>query len=416
MTRPHINQFKYFHHLFAFAVALWISFLGLRTFEVIASVESNTVSAHFLSFIAGFWADLFLVVLLVPAMGLLSFLISLFSYRIMEVTTAILGGLTVLFSCLLSFHTIQTKTLLHRFDVTHSGQEWEILSTILGQLRSFPNLVFLALLLTGFIVAYFKISGLNNAKTLVLCVLGIFAFGILPPVQTWFKLQPDVRPIAANKPQYFFKERHSQATFEEEPWKISIFNSTTEEPVKETATKETSSSEKPATTHAKKQQGSVQQAAIAYPGYGQTEEAQKPDLKGFEVVLTQKERNYLYEASLASLSSDDLFYKAKSLAYRGQFFEAESIVKYLITRQGTNADYRLIYGLILSWQRKFNTAEEQLYVGIHLAPHYTELYLALADVHRWKEDKTKAIHILDSATTLVDHPERLYAKKETLEP
>ncbi|MGB0167244.1 MAG: tetratricopeptide repeat protein [Luteibaculum sp.] len=373
------RRFFLSHHLLAFTLGLWLAFLVLRVFEFVSNARLEEINMAFAAFVSGFWLDFGVIVLLSVLCAVVSFVICLVSHRAMEISTGIYGALVIVAAALLSFYASHTGQMLSFYGDSGFG------NSILGALKELgfmANLMLCIVLILVFALTYLRINVLSNGKFIVVLIVLFFMQGFTPNPRTWFELDSNHRVLATNKLFYFFEQRYADPRFYAESQKDS---------------------------QQEKQEASLISGIEVSSGL---EEDFKPVKK--TVYLSDEEQAYLLKENLTSASSGSLFELAKVNAYRQSFFEAESIAKFLVIRQEDNADYRLIYGLILSWQKKFEDAEQQIREGLAISPQYDELYLALADIHYWNNEKTKAIHILDSGITHVVNPDRLYVKKEQL--
>lgn len=95
-------------------------------------------------------------------------------------------------------------------------------------------------------------------------------------------------------------------------------------------------------------------------------------------------------AALAVLSSavlcaqaDDVLVRARELAGAGRRPESLAVLEKRLAQTPGDVDIRLLYGLVLSWDRRFDDARRQLTAVLAAAPDYLDARYALGDVELW---------------------------------
>jgi YaiO family outer membrane protein len=95
---------------------------------------------------------------------------------------------------------------------------------------------------------------------------------------------------------------------------------------------------------------------------------------------------------LPRVKADEVSKQARDLAISGKRAEAIALLKNQLKKYPDDIDARLIYGIVLSWEGKYNEAREQLDRVLETSPTYYDALMALVNVELWS-----------------DHPERVEA-------
>lgn len=149
----------------------------------------------------------------------------------------------------------------------------------------------------------------------------------------------------------------------------------------------------------------------------QTVEENMQEAKKLNAYLTQKNKiipKYLqiynksnYEFSkeeltfikkeIQGLNSDQIFFKARELAFNNQRKEARTLCNYVLNDLPNYADVRTLKGRTLAWDKDYVNAEKELLEVVKRTPYYYDSYLALMDIYWWSNQDNKGIAIAKKA-------------------
>jgi YaiO family outer membrane protein len=88
---------------------------------------------------------------------------------------------------------------------------------------------------------------------------------------------------------------------------------------------------------------------------------------------------------------DDVLVKAREVARSGQRAEALTMLETRLAAAPQDVDARLLYGLVLSWERRYEDARPVLQQVLTQAPEYTDARVALMNVEYWSGRSTEAL-------------------------
>jgi YaiO family outer membrane protein len=94
------------------------------------------------------------------------------------------------------------------------------------------------------------------------------------------------------------------------------------------------------------------------------------------------------------LSSDDILTRARSLSSNKHRPEALELLKTHLVESPNDVDARLLYGLMLSWDGRWDDAREALEGVLQQTPSYTDAALALANVELWSDHPDQADQLI----------------------
>nr|WP_288834117.1 sulfatase-like hydrolase/transferase [uncultured Flavobacterium sp.] len=97
------------------------------------------------------------------------------------------------------------------------------------------------------------------------------------------------------------------------------------------------------------------------------------------------------------LDNDQIFFKARELAFNGQRKEARLLCNYVLNELPNYADVRTLKGRTLAWDKDYINAEKELLEVIKRTPFYYDSYLALMDMYWWTNQDKKGIAIAKKA-------------------
>src|SRR5580704_11932183 len=89
-------------------------------------------------------------------------------------------------------------------------------------------------------------------------------------------------------------------------------------------------------------------------------------------------------------SEDDILTRARTLSSNKHRPEALALLKTHLEESPTDVDARLLYGLMLSWEGRWDDAREALEAVLNQTPAYTDAALALANVELWSDHPEQA--------------------------
>ncbi len=97
------------------------------------------------------------------------------------------------------------------------------------------------------------------------------------------------------------------------------------------------------------------------------------------------------------LTNDQIFFKARDLAFNHQRNEARLLCNYILNDIPNYADVRTLKGRTLAWDKEYKKAETEFLEVIKRTPFYYDSYLALMDVYWWSNEDQKGIAIAKKA-------------------
>ena len=106
------------------------------------------------------------------------------------------------------------------------------------------------------------------------------------------------------------------------------------------------------------------------------------------------------------LNSDQIFFKARDLAFNHQRKEARLLCNYILNTLPNYADVRTLKGRTLAWDKEYKQAETEFLEVIKRTPFYYDSYLAIMDLYWWTDQDKKAIVIAKQAlANQINNPE-----------
>ncbi|MFA9191345.1 sulfatase-like hydrolase/transferase [Flavobacterium sp. FZUC8N2.13] len=110
-----------------------------------------------------------------------------------------------------------------------------------------------------------------------------------------------------------------------------------------------------------------------------------------------KEELAFIKKETAKLNTDQIFFKARDLAFNSQRKEARVLCNYILNELPNYADVRTLKGRTLAWDKDYKNSEKELLEVIKRTPFYYDSYLALMDVYWWTNQDKKGIQIAKQA-------------------
>ena len=114
------------------------------------------------------------------------------------------------------------------------------------------------------------------------------------------------------------------------------------------------------------------------------------------VRFTDKEKDYIAK-NTKGLTYDEVFFKARELAFNKKRKEARILLKYILNELPNYADARTLKARTLAWDGDYKDAEAELVSVIQRSPYYTDAYAALFDVFWWSNQDDKAVALYKKA-------------------
>ena len=81
--------------------------------------------------------------------------------------------------------------------------------------------------------------------------------------------------------------------------------------------------------------------------------------------------------------SENVIHRARKLALNGERESALQLLDRYLQKRGNDADARLLYGTVISWQKRYPEAREQLEAVLAEHPRYHDAFAALINVELW---------------------------------
>ncbi|MGC4022333.1 MAG: sulfatase-like hydrolase/transferase [Cyclobacteriaceae bacterium] len=100
-------------------------------------------------------------------------------------------------------------------------------------------------------------------------------------------------------------------------------------------------------------------------------------------VFAPDESKYITGNRLSELKPDDLFFKARQLAFDKAYKESSIVSRFLLNKSPNYHDARVLLGRVFAWQSKYDTARYFLNQVLTRNPKYADAYNALADIEYW---------------------------------
>jgi len=93
----------------------------------------------------------------------------------------------------------------------------------------------------------------------------------------------------------------------------------------------------------------------------------------------------------AAAGQDDVLVKARAAAASGHRADALTMLEARLAETPRDGDARLLYGLVLSWEGRYDEARRVLQQVLTQAPGYTDARVALMNVEYWSGHSTEAL-------------------------
>lgn len=110
-----------------------------------------------------------------------------------------------------------------------------------------------------------------------------------------------------------------------------------------------------------------------------------------------KEEMVIIRKETKGLNEDQMFFRARDLAFNSQRKEARLICDYILNELPNYSDVRTLKGRTLAWDKDYKNAEKELLEVVKRTPYYYDSYLALMDIYWWSNQDKKGIAIAKQA-------------------
>jgi thioredoxin-like negative regulator of GroEL len=99
---------------------------------------------------------------------------------------------------------------------------------------------------------------------------------------------------------------------------------------------------------------------------------------------------FILLAAVGAAAQDDVLAKAREAARSGHRTEALTMLESHLAQSPRDVDARLLYGLVLSWEGRYDEARPVLQQVLAQAPTYTDARVALMNVEYWSGHSAEA--------------------------
>ncbi|HJW73414.1 MAG TPA: YaiO family outer membrane beta-barrel protein [Geothrix sp.] len=112
---------------------------------------------------------------------------------------------------------------------------------------------------------------------------------------------------------------------------------------------------------------------------------------------------------------DDLFARARKLAFSGKRLEAIGLCREALKRSPGYQDIRILLGRILAWESRYDEGREELQKVLRAQPDYLDGRVALVDLELWSDHPGTALNLCDEGLALRPaQPPLLFRKARAL--
>ncbi len=132
-------------------------------------------------------------------------------------------------------------------------------------------------------------------------------------------------------------------------------------------------------------------------------------------TLTEKEIKFLKANNYHSLGVDDQFYKARDLAFAGNYDNARVLLKNVLNGSPNYSDVRILMARTYMWQGKYEVARKELKEAIRRSPTYYDCYVAIIDCELYAEQKDSAKYWYDEGLKTADNTVPIKEKQKSIQ-
>jgi YaiO family outer membrane protein len=97
----------------------------------------------------------------------------------------------------------------------------------------------------------------------------------------------------------------------------------------------------------------------------------------------RKEKDQGEEKKQEKIDLDDLFKKARTIAFQGNHSEARDICKNILEKEPGYHEVRVFLGRLHAWDQEYDSARKELQKVLREKPNYIDALIALIDVEYW---------------------------------
>ncbi|MDD8018310.1 MAG: sulfatase-like hydrolase/transferase [Bacteroidota bacterium] len=132
-------------------------------------------------------------------------------------------------------------------------------------------------------------------------------------------------------------------------------------------------------------------------------------------VETINDDSIFQSLNVQHLSTDQLFERARRLAFEGKFIEARVVCRNLLAVSPKYHDVRTLYGRTFAWGHDYDNARKQFQEVIRSAPEYADAYFGLAQIDYWSSNNDTALASINVALKLMPNVvDRMLLKSKIL--
>src|SRR6476660_3191913 len=99
---------------------------------------------------------------------------------------------------------------------------------------------------------------------------------------------------------------------------------------------------------------------------------------------------FLLSQLLMRANAEEVFKQARDLAVAGKRTEALELLKTHLEEHPSDSDARVIYGVVLSWEGKYDEARVQLSQVLSVNPTHGDALPALINIELWSDHADRA--------------------------
>jgi phosphoglycerol transferase MdoB-like AlkP superfamily enzyme len=112
-------------------------------------------------------------------------------------------------------------------------------------------------------------------------------------------------------------------------------------------------------------------------------------------TLSDKDKTFITHEHLESLTPDQLFLKARELAFARNYDDSRSVLKLLLNQSPNYHDARILLARTFAWNSEYDTAKFFLKQVLSRAPGYDEAYNASIDIEYWQGHREEALALTE---------------------
>jgi YaiO family outer membrane protein len=117
------------------------------------------------------------------------------------------------------------------------------------------------------------------------------------------------------------------------------------------------------------------------------------------------------QTALTSLGSEELFLRARDLAFSGRRDSARILLDVALAKSPAYADIRILLARTYAWDGLRSDARRELATVISQQPGYKDAYVAAIDVEMWDDKPSDALKLCNEALRYFPNDEELLVKK-----